>query len=455
MKRNRILLVVALVLIYWWFFTGNDDSSLNKAYAPAIFIYFCQYLEELVIGNEAKVPKADYKLKGLAIAFRHGERSPLIENGVLPDCTAYHDVDRRSFSDYESLTEQVEFTQFLQVDPYFKKVELAPQRSKCSIGNLTAEGALQLVKLGDFLRTQYVESGVLDASTVVDFQVSPYRRTFQSAVAFASSFFFPLRQLYPEIILQAAKTTYFCNEDNCTCPQIEGLRKVFHQERSAIYIRRYPDLSTELQAFAKASKMAPFKHPLEFIDVVLGQYACRRQPLPCFEGKCISTEGIAEASEAVSSLVREVFSLSKPLRTLYAVESYPILNSVANTIAEIRKDRTSKRVNIFSGHDITLMPLEFTLGLNITAFPPPYASRLVFEVYEKTDQTTSDVDWLFLRVLYNGVDHTTNLSFCKTFVDGLCPANAFEKFARSEMLPTFSGEASVSAICEREKRSNI
>ena len=113
----------------------------------------------------------------------------------------------------------------------------------------------------------------------------------------------------------------------------------------------------------------------------MGAYACRRLPLPCFDnGECISIDTINRAAKTAEDLIREMWKPSSSIRRLYAAESYPIAHSVVNIIDELRKSSKKQHIRIFSGHDITIIPLLLTFGMKTITIPPPYASRLIFEV---------------------------------------------------------------------------
>ena len=188
-------------------------------------------------------------------------------------------------------------------------------------------------------------------------------------------------------------------------------------------------------------------HPLSFVDSVLGRYACRRLPFPCFsDSKCLTIEKFKETVDTVGKLIHEMFPLSKDLRKLFAAEAYPISQTVATVIRKLRKQSNQNHIRIFSGHDITIMPFIFTLGLNVTSLPPPYGSRLVFEIYELKSKNVIN-DSLFFRVLLNGVDHTNSLQFCKTFYSGLCPARYFESFVKNSLLQEIANIQSITELC--------
>ncbi|VDK66176.1 unnamed protein product [Anisakis simplex] len=84
-----------------------------------------------------------------------------------------------------------------------------------------------------------------------------------------------------------------------------------------------------------------------------------------------------------------------------------------------RNESDTNLLRVFSGHDVTLRPLLFALGIAHRE-PPPYTSRLIFEIYEKkysnmkqpVTQSADGKSKFFVRFIYNGVDQTRRVSFC-------------------------------------------
>lgn len=67
------------------------------------------------------------------------------------------------------------------------------------------------------------------------------------------------------------------------------------------------------------------------------------------------------------------------------------------------------RISVYAGHDVTITPLLLALELPVHQWPP-FASRLVFELYSPTFEANSD-EYLF-KLIYNGKDLTRQLKFC-------------------------------------------
>ena len=244
MRRSRLLLLVALVVFFIYYFQTPGPTLLQiREKSHSIIVHYCQFLEERLFGSESLGEhKERLDLKGLIITFRHGERSPLLPpevKSVTPDCSAYFDVDRKAFAEYVDLVNSKDFRNYVVVDKNFDGFPWYPERSRCVEGNLTAEGVLQIVKLGNFLRDKYSSTSLFKSNLNVTMSSSFFHRTFESGIAFISSFFFPESKSVGKIYLKTSNTTYFCMNKNCTCPKIADLRKSFEKVSWFILSRSY------------------------------------------------------------------------------------------------------------------------------------------------------------------------------------------------------------------------
>lgn len=149
-------------------------------------------------------------------------RSPIVADDLSEhlDCGAFREKDRRSFKDFMNILDSIEFRKFVKVDKEFKEYPFYPPRlitahfylylqldgsfnvfvpdyynsvlylgrgllfterlncrSQCSPGNLTAEGSLQLSRLGNHLRKVYENTDLFNEENRLDVKVtaSPFR----------------------------------------------------------------------------------------------------------------------------------------------------------------------------------------------------------------------------------------------------------------------------------------
>ncbi|VDM42570.1 unnamed protein product [Toxocara canis] len=436
---------------------------------PMLLREMCQFVEEPIVGVEGEVPSEMGTLRGVVIVFRHGDspkmlsscRSPLHgEVDTAGSCSPFRDIDRRSFADYQRLVQSPHFKHFVKLEEPMDKFERAPSASRCALGEMTAEGALQHLKFGSFLHRQYTRNGWLTQSEHkwdLQFASTPYVRTFQSALAFIASFIYPLHKLFGRIRLGVSNMTHFCMDEKCHCENVLDLHRTYEEERTRFF-ESYFGLRTASRVRSLMSVYGiDISDPLHFVDISLGRYICRRMPLPCRGDVCIGYDDVVQMANIVSERDSAMFNSSSKssgsvLRRLAVAESAAILQSVSHVIQTLHRNRSRNVLRVYSGHDVTLRPLLFALGLPHRE-PSHYISRLVFEIYEKkvVSASTTDVN-LFLRILHNGIDRTHDLTFCRKFTflsSNLCPVATFQRFVDEDLF-RIAHTKSLNELCSQK-----
>ncbi|CAI5445081.1 unnamed protein product [Caenorhabditis angaria] len=457
MARFRIvdctLLVVVIFFIYTISFGGSPKDEIFDEYGGQIapnYLYedireMCQFLEHEIRGDEGDqwLKGNDYenelKLRGIHVAFRHGERSPLTATGDdNTDCIPQRDIDRKNFQKYKELALSEDVVEFLRVDKSIETYPRVPDDSKCSSGLLTAEGALQHVKLGKFLRERYSKTKLFEDDSqriVTDVITSKYPRTLQSLLAFSSEFLFKKRNFLTPVEIRASDHTFQCVDDFCDCKLARKMRKDYEKEH-AEYFANMLELSKNKHLSEEVAKIrhnfADFSEsddPLKIIDVSLGKFICRRKKLPCNGEDCLDYGFLNEMINISTIRGEEMFENRKSgiSRKLHVLEAWPVLSYVRDSIAKIRKFPHTNYIRIFSGHDVLIAPILRVLGIPFVD-PPHYTSRIIFEIYEHLN------DGIFIRVMYNGYNRSSDVKFCKNsdLKFGMCRASAFENFMKPE-----------------------
>uniref|UniRef100_A0A1I7TZC2 Lysophosphatidic acid phosphatase type 6 n=1 Tax=Caenorhabditis tropicalis TaxID=1561998 RepID=A0A1I7TZC2_9PELO len=169
-----ILLVVVLIAIYTILKYDSDfDKEKNELNAEKPtwnkedIREMCQFLEHEITGEEGdqwvkgNEYEKDIRLRGITVVFRHGERSPVTKVEDDIGCLPFRDIDRKAFVAYKELAESDEHQAFLKLDPQLKQFPRVPLDAKCVSGMLTAEGALQHLKLGKYFRKRYEKRNYL------------------------------------------------------------------------------------------------------------------------------------------------------------------------------------------------------------------------------------------------------------------------------------------------------
>jgi len=181
-------------------------------------------------------------------------------------------------------------------------------------------------------------------------------------------------------------------------------------------------------------------------DVMMGHY-CHGLALGCLGASFVRDvfDVISDAGRLAVSDVR--------YKRLARLKVQPLLYEIAH-----RMERQSHFFNsllpkfvLYSGHDSTIEPLAAAIGVSNGAWPR-YASRLVFELYAPSKEAGSDTV-AGIRVLHNGKDVTSHVSFCKAAAShvafSICPLKAFLDFVNDRQFAGGPGESGYSEACKK------
>lgn len=99
--------------------------------------------------------------------------------------------------------------------------------------------------------------------------------------------------------------------------------------------------------------------------------------------------------------------------------------------------------------------LSSTLGLTNDPLLLRYASRIVFEVYQKNEQATSGAGLMYFRLLSNGKDITTQIGFCKRITvqsssEVLCKIEDIVRFIHDDYFVSLNSTNFKDACVEKE-----
>ncbi|GFS17888.1 acid phosphatase-like 2 [Elysia marginata] len=423
-------------------------------------------------GDEGLV-LGDMKLLGAHVVIRHGDRAPLVRLpgeetpslSCLVDSSQFHHLPK--VQNYEHVMAQASQMEERQEDlkSDFNRWALYPSRPECAEGQLTGQGAIQQVLSGLHLHQRYTESPNnlrVDYSTVA-VHSTVTSRTYQSALAFMYGFLpeFDHKQLK----VKGTSSILFCDSNAvpgsvCFCPGLETLRgKAFGSCRG-------DETAIRSLATYEASALKTLTHVLgvpatsipapEGVMDALSRYACHSIPPPCVTlsnnssgnscttTTCIDARTMEEIWASVDAQSRCV-NQNSDYKKFATAATQGLLLRIAQGLLRIALRNTTNTDNVplfvlYSGHDNTITPLIAALGINDRVWPG-YATRLVFELYERA--STPDVKAQhFVRILLNGKAVTRETVFCRAGSvlsggDDLCEFERFHGHMTSMKLQEF------------------
>ncbi|VDL83350.1 unnamed protein product [Nippostrongylus brasiliensis] len=238
----------------------NESTPVLEFHGiPNVWTEMCEFLEREWHGEEG---------------LQH-PRSPLHGDSSVDGCSPFWDGDRRDFEGFRELIESNDFQNFLHIDPLFSEFSKLPSRSECVGGQMTAEGALQHVKLGNYMYQKYAESELFSTDSRLDVTItsSKYNRTLQSAVAFTSAFLYPGEKAVREVFLKASNFTFLCTDPACACDLAPQWRHQYEKEHLSYFLERSPEiLRKDAEILRKHIAFSAARDPFQIIDVALGRW---------------------------------------------------------------------------------------------------------------------------------------------------------------------------------------
>ncbi|KAI6174700.1 hypothetical protein M3Y97_01019500 [Aphelenchoides bicaudatus] len=427
------------------FFPSKSYPQPIKSYSNdthGIFGHQCQSLEIPLSGREIKnAHPSAFTFRGFVGIFSFGEtytdKIPKILN-LVPNCTPQGVSAQQEFHEYVIRANSDRFKRFLTYDSAFNQFPLTPDPHRCEPGQLTATGALQLMRTGNYLYQLYAPRALFASlkKTEIFIASTVDPRTFQSVVAFASTFFYNVPNInIKRLHIVASNTTYFCFDEHCQCPKYEDLK----QEAYSEHIEQFqagssPKVYDRIQTLGKMVGINQVDHPRHLMDALLGKYVCRREPVSCTpEGDCLGLDDYLQVSEESEKIENRLYATnSSSARSKAMIDAWEVLEHVANATAIARLEKKGRTVvKILSGHNFNIESVVHALMLNYT-LPVPVASRLIFEIYEITLPVKKET--LFFRILLNGKDVTRDFPFCAgVSISTFCAANRVVNYVKNDL----------------------
>ncbi|KAL7714403.1 Prostatic acid phosphatase [Entamoeba marina] len=353
----------------------------------------------------------------LQIAFRHGDRSPWLSYPGDPSNYYCDDAQQLRFIS----TQGIEVFEYSKVSTSINKKKnvfsVNSYGGTCNYGQLTRKGLNQLAELGDLVRKNYVgENNFLPEffnKEDVYVRSTHVWRVLQSAESF-------LQHLYPSsyrnvedrIHIHAVPSEIdYATSNSNRCPRISQLEqelfdKWFPTELNMRNEEPYKSLNE------KASKMfgeITYNWYDAFFDI-LQEVECNGLDWPCVN--VTNTDGSVEelcfTQTEFNTLTEQIYSDN--LYRFYDNTSIPLSRLNAGCL-----NQTQYKYTHFHAHDTTIYPLLSLLEMDYSDWPP-YASYIMFEMYEKDGV-------YYMKVGYN--NKQADLDFCEKNEDGMCLWESF------------------------------
>lgn len=410
---------------------------------------YCNSPNEKTTGNEGTQLEG-FNLKMVHVFTRHGDRTSIYRfPGYKPETynCKFSTWYTGSNEKFQSFPQRMDAMARKQVQNSFRKWPTYPNESSCGSSVLTSRGALQLLHLGQHLYDSYINHFHLfksheSFSSQMDIKSTGTLRTYQSTIAFLYGFV-PEFNIF-DFDIGYSQDLQFCSkkfsmQQTCNCPNTRAIHARSYWFQSAI--------GKNSSYFKKLGKYVSDMFGIDDNDIrwltrvadALVPSFCHNFPKPCSaydSSKCVDDELLGKIWDAIT--VKEFSNWDDPdlnFLKYCSIKMSPLLHEIAQRMSNLTEGKKIKIFNMYSGHDLTVSPLLYVLGLHDGKWPP-YASRVVIEMYEEENE--EKIDRYHLKILYNGIDKTENVIFCKgRTINGLCNFRLFSDFVSNELLQRF------------------
>nr|XP_018902230.1 PREDICTED: 2-phosphoxylose phosphatase 1 [Bemisia tabaci] len=390
----------------------------------------CNLLEDLTLGSEGESDE-NYNLEGVILLLRHGDRGPLshLRNISSVDCGIKTEESSKEFELYRQIVSNISYklpqssmlSFFLSHIQNSPQSPLLPSSPECELGQLTPSGIVQLMKLGQLLRSRYASRLALADKNVTSEDIAvystAYKRTIQSVLAFLTTFL-NVDDFFKVVHLRESKSLLFCFND-CACHASEVYQKRYRAEVSKFY-KNHPSVIKLVRKLSNIVFEVPDSmqnsDPYVLKDGLL-TFLCHEANLPSYNLRNVRKEQVTTVFNYINQETR-VAVQSQALKMSFLLRSYGFLKDIVSQMLRIISEKKPRMI-IYSGHDKTIKYISAAFGiLNQFTALPPYASRFMIEVYSFDEKTETDIFSVrkkyFFRLLFNGQDFTDQVTFCKT-----------------------------------------
>ncbi|CAH1240690.1 PXYLP1 [Branchiostoma lanceolatum] len=419
---------------------GIHTPNRHPSFGQQFLEEYCNVPNASVSGEEGEAPPG-YQLESVQLLIRHGDRTTqyAIPGLGLEPWNCKLDPDRSpSHSKLPAFINSVSALNPERLDKPLHMYSAYPQAKVCKYGHLTQQGVVQHLYNGEHLHNVYIKKWKLLLPTWnrsdVLLMTTQMSRTYHSAMAFLYTFLPTFDAA--DWFIHAVNSLVFCHGGkDCECSS----KVMYFRKEASRYAHRTESgegVARVLKEIAHTfemtrSQLGSLTHVLDLFNTHL----CHKIDLPCGGKTCLKMKQF-------ETLIKHFMENNRMraeegvFASYAALEMNPMLSDIVSSMERFAagEDGVHKFV-LYSGHDVTVSPLLYALGIPETKWCP-YATRVVFELWRASAGVAR-----YVRVLYNGVNVTDQLKVCASSTDGMCPLESFASFIKKGVFQQFGADS--------------
>ena len=426
-RRRRLLLLVVgccffVTCLGSIFHLYRSTGGRGRRRFDQIISSYCNAPRQVDGGEETEAIDG-LRLVQVQLLIRHGDRAP-INTKALPNTGPVHlpcrfNHHRLDFKDKLATYKDMVSKEVFQIIGSEHK-KLLEDRLSCYGGQLTPRGMLQHLFLGTHLKDSYPKFFTQIQNQDIHVLSTDTPRTKQSAAALLTGMLYNSFSSVTKGRAQKHKIALNVHADHLkahlvldkdekplSCPPLA--KKFDEVVKGGEFVAFNKNIGPMVKSLAyylssDVSQLSPFD---QIVDTFYTR-SCHKLGVP-----------VGPKYSVPSSLMEQAFGYANRFSTLKhsgelaEMQTLSLLSHIAKHIVSAVKDEDShKKLVVYSGHDTMIHPFLRILDDKFDTWPP-YASRIVFEVFVENGATPTDKNMYaktFFRVLFNG-DAIENIKF--------------------------------------------
>ena len=361
-----------------------------------------------------------FELVHVSMLIRHGDRSPATNYNLQPpvqfECGMI-DNDKKWIGLDDFTIQPVPPSAKLLHDKtkLFRGFQVQP----CEIGQLTYRGFKQEYSIGSYMARRYrtlLDKGINNNSIYI--QSTDYKRTIHSAAAFGLGF------LPNQSTIRRSIPIHVSSPGNSLLTEPPpGIAKIYPYCDKLPQIRKH-DLSSSNYQKELKKEGVPFENLVNILGIKKSQVPsitalydhffcrlCHNVSLPCGKAGCVNRSLAYQTAPTAHWSFSYKFTNSTSILAVQPFLFHTVISKINLAIKSISSNKQYHRFVLSFSHDTTLNPFLRSLGFSEFTNWPPYASRVVIELWRDTSYPSQAPESYYIRLLFNGASLMTKMAY--------------------------------------------
>ena len=369
---------------------GAAGASISAAVGLTQVVDYPNTVELEAHKSAKPLEESDLELRFVQVVFRHGARAPLTEKYGAH--SHKWDYCHRAYEPVPIDIKGLEGTKRpqSQSDERQKKVVF---KGGCKKGQLTHMGQVQALQLGTWLRQRYhTQQAFLPESynaDVLKVRSTNISRTLDTVTGVLSGLYPDTQEPILVETCEDSKEWLYPNHRHCKRLEqlIAGKRRRMRESGKTDYVS---ELESKLR---EALEISDKEEDISFTALYDVSHSVKFHSNQHHQSM---SDGLLKELELKAVEAMKGFVAPEDNQEMVSLSIGKVLKDILQNMDQAASGKTvNAKMQLFSGHDTTLMPILVALGHELVRWPP-FMSNLIFELY-----WSRSLQKHFVRIVYN------------------------------------------------------